>query len=276
MQRFILLVVAAAALFTATPLSGQSRLRNASRERRIEEALAAVAPAAVSAFRRATEALDSGRNAEAEPLFREVTAAAPEFTPAMRRLGAVLIELGRDGEGLPLLKQAVQVERSPENLSSLALGLAYRAGGNMGSIGERQTALGLAKEAARGNRDSDDDSYHALAAQIAIGLDDTGSFREAVEALTSKHPGTPATHYFAAIAAAMDGRWEQAEREIREAERLGLPHEAAERFLASGVHSRANVEVRALYGVPAGRVGSGLAGVVRRGTASLQQGAVVD
>ena len=247
MQRCIVLVVAAAALFTASSLAAQPRPRNASRERKIEEALASVAPGAVPTFRRATEARDSGRNAEAEPLFREVFAAAPTFTPAMRRLGGVLVELGREGEGLPLLKQAVQVDRSPENLVSLALGLAYRAGGKMGSIEDQQTALALAKESARANRDPDDESYHAMVAQLALGLDDNRSFREAAEALASQHPRTTATHYFAAIAAAMDGRWEQAEGEIREAERLGLPHEAAERFLASGVHSRANVWRYARY-----------------------------
>jgi Zn-dependent protease with chaperone function/tetratricopeptide (TPR) repeat protein len=247
MQRCLVLVVAAAALFTASPLAAQPRPRNASRERRIEEGLASVAPAAVPAFRRATQAMDSGRNAEAEPLFREVFAAAPAFTPAIRRLGAVLVELGREGEGLPLLNQAVQVDRSPENLAGLARGLAYRAGGKMGSIAEQQAALGLAKEAARANRDADDESYHAMVAQLAIGLDDNRLFREVVEALTTKHPRTAATHYFAAIAAAMDERWEHAEDEIRKAERLGLPHETAESFLATGVHSRANVWRYARY-----------------------------
>jgi hypothetical protein len=117
----------------------------------------------------------------------------------------------------------------------------------MGSIAERQTALNLMKEAARANGDADDESYHAMVAHLAIGVDDNRSFREAVEALTSKHPRTAAAHYFAAIAAAMDERWEHAEDEIREAERLGLPREAAESFLATGVHSRANVWRYARY-----------------------------
>ena len=246
MQRCIVLVVAAA-LFIPSSSAAQPRSRGASQERHIEEALASVAPAAVPAFRRATQAMDSGRNAEAEPLFRGVLAAAPTFTPAMRRLGGVLVELGREGEGLPLLKQAVQVDRSPENLLSLAVGLAYRAGAKMGSIAEQQTALALAQESARANRDPDDESYYVTVAQLALGLDEKRAFREAVEALAGQHPRTAATHYYAAIAAAMDERWEQAEHEIREAERLGLAHQVAERFLASGVHSRANVWRYARY-----------------------------
>jgi hypothetical protein len=97
------------------------------------------------------------------------------------------------------------------------------------------------------NRDSEDESYDATVAQFAIGLDDNLSFRQAVEVLTSKYPRAASTHYFAAVAAAIDGRWEHAEEEIREAERLGLPHEAVESFLASGVHTRANVWRYARY-----------------------------
>jgi tetratricopeptide (TPR) repeat protein len=200
MRRFMVLVVATAALLTAAPLAAQPQSRNASRERRIEEALASVSPASLPAFRRATEAMDAGKPAEAEPLYKEVLAAAPAFTPAMRRLGYVLIAVGRDDEGLVLLQQAVQIDRSPENLISLATRLAHRADGKtMRSADERRTALSLAKEAARTNRESDDESFHATVAQLALGLDDSRSFREAVDALTTRHPQKLATHYFSAI-----------------------------------------------------------------------------
>src|SRR5262245_13051284 len=103
MQRCVC-VVTAAALFIASSSAAQLRARDASRERRIEEALTAMAPTAVPDFRRATQAMDSGKPAEAEALFREVLAAAPTFTPAMRRLGGVLVEVDREGDGLALLK----------------------------------------------------------------------------------------------------------------------------------------------------------------------------
>lgn len=239
MQRLLVVVVAATALFTASS-AAQQQPRNVARERKIEEALASVAPGVVPAFRRATEAMDSGRHAEAEPLFREVLAAAPTFTPAIRRLGGLLIERGVEREGLDRLKQAVQLDRSPENLISLATGLAFRPGGKMGSIEEMHSALELAKEAAASNPDREDESYVALVAQLAFGLNDNNSFRGAVTVLKSNHPGTMATHYFSAIAAVLDEQWEQAESEIREAERLGLPKDTVEHFLASGVHTRAN------------------------------------
>lgn len=246
MQRSILLMVAAT-LLTASSVAAQSRSRNPSRERRIEDALASVSAGAVQTFRRATQAMDAGKHAEAELLFGEVLASVPAFTPAMRRLGGVLIELGRDKDGLALLNRAVQIDRSPENLVSLATALTYRAAGKMGSPTERKAALGLAKEAAELNDAPDDGSYDATVAQLALAVNDTVSFRQAVENLTSKQPQTAAAHYFAAVSAAMDGRWERAEDEIREAERLGLPHEAAESFLASGVHTRASAWKYARY-----------------------------
>jgi len=97
------------------------------------------------------------------------------------------------------------------------------------------------------NRDPDDDAYDAMVAQLAIGLEDQASFRLALDTLRSKYPRAASTHYFSAVAAAIDGYWEHAEDEIREAERLGLSHEAAESFLASGVHTRASAWRYARY-----------------------------
>ena len=241
------IIVAIIGVVTVFASHAQEQARNTPQERRIEEALTSLSPAALPSFRRATAAMDSGKHAEAEPLFREVLTAAPAFTPAMRRLGGTLIELGRDAEGLSLLRQAVQLERSPDNLLSLALGLVNRAGGKKGSLQERKVALGLAKEAARASLDPDDESYQAVVVQITTTLDDEPAFREAVGVLTRKYPHTMAAHYFGAILAATDGHWIRAEDEIREAERLGLHPQVVEDFLASGVHSRANAWRYARY-----------------------------
>ena len=168
MRQFILCILAVVAS-TASAVAAQPNERNASRERRIEESLGAISTSAVPTFRRATEAMDSGKYAEAEPLFREVLTSAPTFTPAIRRLGGVLVSLGRDVDGLALLNRAVQIDRSPENLISLAVGLAYRAGEKRGSPTEQQAALRLAKEAAGLNHDPEDESYDATVAQLALG-----------------------------------------------------------------------------------------------------------
>lgn len=247
MKRSLYLLVAATLFIASSPLSAQPVSRNTARERRIEEALASVSVAAVPTFRRATQAMDAGKFAEAEPLFREVLVSAPRFTPAMRRLGGVIMELGRDADGIALLNHAVQLDRSPENLISLATALAYRAGDRLGSTEERKTALGLATEAAQMNHDAEDASYDAAAAQIALSLDDTVAFHQTVDTMNRKYPRAIATRYYAAVDAAIDEHWEKAEDEIREAERLGLPHDVASRFLSSGVHSRATAWRYARY-----------------------------
>ena len=65
MRQFILCILAVVAS-TASAVAAQPNERNASRERRIEESLGAISTSAVPTFRRATEAMDSGKYAEAE------------------------------------------------------------------------------------------------------------------------------------------------------------------------------------------------------------------
>ena len=208
----------------------------------IEEALASVAPAAVPAFRRRDASHGLRQECRSGTAFQRGARCGagvhPRDAPTRwrpcrarsRERRTVPSETSRAGRTL---------SRKPGQPGSRTRVPRGREDGiNRGTAELRSDSQ---KSLLDANRDSDDESYHAMVAQLAIGLDDNRSFREALEALTSKHPRTAATHYFAAIAAAMDERWEQAEDEIREAERLGLPHEAVESFLASGVHSRANV-----------------------------------
>src|SRR5262245_49559877 len=113
------------ALLLAPPASAAPGGRSAERESRIAGQLRAIAPDAVPKFEQATAAMDRGDDAAGVQGFREVLTLAPQFTPAMRRLGGTLIHAGNVREGLSLLQQAVAVDRSPENLFSLAQGIAF-------------------------------------------------------------------------------------------------------------------------------------------------------
>jgi Zn-dependent protease with chaperone function len=99
----------------------------------------------------------------------------------------------------------------------------------------------LAKEANERYQAFDDPSYPELVAQLALGLDQQTEFRQATEILVQKYPNLMTTHYFNAIRLAIDESWIAAENEIKRAERLGLPSAAVQRFLDSGVHSRARL-----------------------------------
>ena len=154
-------------LFSAI-LYGQQHARNPKKEQLILDKLAAVAPGAVETFQRGTEALDKGDYAQAIQLYREVTKQAPTFSPALRRLGFSLAAVGQTDDGLTLLDKAVTIERSPENLASLAQVLAHPSQGKEGTEAQREMALTLVKEANEKVQSTDDPSYSLLMAQIAL------------------------------------------------------------------------------------------------------------
>ena len=138
MRRSFLLLVAVTLLTATRSLASPHPPRDSPRERKIEQALELISPGAVPTFRRATQAMDSDKNAEAEPLYREVLASAPQFTPAMRRLGYALNALGRHADALAFLNRAVQLDRSPENLISLVDVLAFRRPGTRHQLRSRR------------------------------------------------------------------------------------------------------------------------------------------
>jgi hypothetical protein len=245
-------------MLVASAAVAQPSQRNAQVERRIEQRLEAVAPDAVRTFQQATVAFDKQDNVEAARLYQEVLAKAPGFSPALRRLGYSLARAGSLEQGLAYAQQAIQSERSPENLITLAQILALPVRGQESSTVARSRALTLAKEASALTHDDNDPSYLLFTAQMALSLDMTSDFRTVVGQLADKYPREMPTHYFKAILAAVDEDWLLAEAEIRQAQKLGLPDAAVERFLSSGVRLRANIRRGlgyAVYAVGAWAVG---------------------
>ena len=212
--------------------------RDWEKERVIVANLEAISPESVTSFESATQALDSGDFKQAAIEYRVVLEAAPDFDPALRRLGAAYVELGHYEKGIALLERAIAIERSPANLFSLAYALGYPGQDRGEPSREALTrAQSLAIEAAR--LDPEDASMATLPAQLALTLDAIPEFGEAVDLMLANHPGHMPTHYFAAIRAAIDEDWLEAERQIKEAGRLGLPQEAIDEFLAMGVGQHA-------------------------------------
>lgn len=220
--------------------------RDMAKEELIWRELQSVAPGSVETFKAATVAMDQGDYEKSARLYGEVLKKAPDFEPAMRRLGGSLIRTGRTREGLSLIERAVEKSRSPENLISLVQVLAYPGQGETGSKQNMERALPLAKEAARAHTGNDPD-YWAIVAELSLGLEREQDFREATGVLVRQHPNTIAAHYFSAILAAGDGDWTKAEDDIKKARSLGLPAEIANEMLASGIHTRATVWRYAYY-----------------------------
>ena len=232
-------VALATVIMLSTSANTQQTARNQRKEQLIVEELANVAPRTVETFRRATDAMDREDYKQAVQLYREVTLQAPRFTPALRRLGLSLAALGQSDEGLVLLETAVQDERSPENLVSLAQVLANPSPGKDGTPDQLSRALAFAAEAHQKYKAADDPSYALLLAHLGMVLQKEAEFREATSTLVKNNPELMATHYYNAVLLALDGRWIRAENEIKKAEQMGLPPQAAKEFLDSGVHTRA-------------------------------------
>lgn len=224
----------------------QSGNRDDEKEKSIWQSLNTIAPASVETFKAATDALDKGDYAESERLYEQVLKKAPQFDPALRRRGFALVELGRSDEGMVLLEKAVQIKRSPENLISLAQNLAFPGAGKQSSKANKERALELAKLADQSNSEADP-SYPFLVAELSLDLDREQDFRIVMAKIGKNYPDLMGTHYFAAILASLDSDWIKAEEEIGKARSLGLPAEAADAFLASGVHTRATVWRYAYY-----------------------------
>src|SRR5207247_3885072 len=164
---------------------------------------------------------------------------------------------------MPQFERAVQVKRSPENLSALANFLAF-PGPNRTAIREsQQRALDLMKEAVGKTRQPEPCDLF-LTAQIAGQLQNEMEFRQATRQMLEKFPDLAGSHYLNAICATMDERWTEAEDEIRRAEQLGLPSDIVKQFLDSGVHRRAQrLALRLVFTVSRHRVDCRPRSVVR-------------
>lgn len=232
-------ILAGALAFWLAVFSGwaAASTRDLEREAQIEKELGQIHPELVGPFRAARIAFDTENYAEAGRLLREITAKAPDYDVAFRRLGSCLVREGKRAEGLALCERAVALNRSSENLSTLAYNLAVDKSGDEHRA-DCERALQLLRECRTKPRGTELDTL-ALTAQVALGLNNRGEIHAANALLAKKYPNELATHYFGAVEAALEQHWLRAEKEIRKAEKLGLTHEAAQKFLDSGIHSRA-------------------------------------
>lgn len=226
---------------TALTLAAQTPTRDLEQEKAIWDELHSIAPDSVEDFKAGTLALDSGDYDESIRRYESVRKLVPKFDHVLRRLGYALVAKGEVVKGFELLEMALRIRRSPENLLGLAKTLAYPNETSQGSKEQKSRALALAKEADRVPKTGDDSAYKIMVGQLALELEQLDDFRNATEQLVAKYPDLMVTHYFNAILAAIDEKWITAENEIKKAESMGLSHEVVQRFLDSGVHTRATV-----------------------------------
>ena len=226
-------------------MNAYGRGRDTPEEHEIELQLGKISPESVENFKKATAALDRQDHAKASDLYAQVLAKAPDFDPALRRMGSALIELGQREKGLGLISMALSHERSSDNLISLAYARGFPSRGQA-SDEDKRAALLLAKEAFQKSSDSD---ALFIQANMSMLLGDRQEFGKAVRLCQASFPEQMATHYFSAIKAADEQEWVLAEKEIRRAGALGLDAEAVDAFLAAGVHRHVLIHRFTVLGV---------------------------
>ena len=237
--KFIFLTSLFMLVMAASSATAQEEQRNMQKEAEIWKELASISPSSVETFKLATEAMDRGDSMEAIRRYGEVMIEAPDWDVVNRRLAFSLMGTGQMEEGLKLLRKAVQLKRSPENLISLAQMMAYPGPNIQTSTKDKEQALLLAKEASARRTDQSDASYTILVAQLALDLNNVPDFRVATKELVSRHQNLMVTHYFNAILAASDSEWFTAKQEIERAGQMGLPADVVESFLVdTGIRTR--------------------------------------
>jgi Zn-dependent protease with chaperone function/tetratricopeptide (TPR) repeat protein len=199
----------------------------------IEELSRAAKPETVESFKTATEALDSGRFEEAETQYREVLKQAPDFEPAMRRLGYALVALGRKAEGLELTKKALDRNRSVENLVGRASSLLSSNDPQyQPTQAEKNEALLLGREAWQKSGSADEGSA-VLVAETLLMSDKIEEFKSFARTLKTALPNSARAAYYSAIVLAEDGDLDGAEAEIARSKQLGAPDETVEPLLSA-------------------------------------------
>jgi tetratricopeptide (TPR) repeat protein len=182
---------------------GQTNSRDMQKESAIWDQLRAVAPDLVATFKQGTEKMDAGDFTTAASLYQKVLDAAPAFDPAIRRLGSCLYEAGDTDHGIAQLERAVQLHRSPENLSTLAQFLAFPGQNKPATREAQQRAMDLIQEATRKSPQPQASDLFTTA-RIAIQLENEKEFRQATRQMVEKFPDLAGSHYLNAIRAKMD------------------------------------------------------------------------
>ncbi|HEX8408211.1 MAG TPA: M48 family metalloprotease, partial [Thermoanaerobaculia bacterium] len=198
---------------------------------RLERELGAKDEAALVLWKQASVAREAARHEDAIRLYEQVYARVPDFVHALRRQSGEEMRAGRRDAALAHGRQAVQLDRSPENMASLALILMST---ETMTPAELEEAKPLAREAA--NARPDDEFMQSILAAAGQQAQDITMIREATIRLESIAPKSVPTHMFRVMVAASEGDWQEADAALLRAKTFGMPlaeYESTRKALAS-------------------------------------------
>jgi Zn-dependent protease with chaperone function/Flp pilus assembly protein TadD len=211
-----------------------SPTRDPNLERTIEQQLQKIDAASVPIYQEATKNMDEGNYEKSKQLYKQVIAQAPEFSTAYRRLGYIELNLNNLDRAEELTRKALALEPNSYNQSSLALILLQKD-----TPKDSQEAYDLATLA---TESLPDDEQALLALMASAGaINNLEVARTANARLLEVDPNNPLVHYFAGLLSATDRKWEKAEAELAYSQKLGMPADAVQQVLGSGIARNAMI-----------------------------------
>jgi len=189
-------------------------------DRKIEAELRALDPKAADLFIEAKTASERGDLDGAAERLERVRASAPSFVHATRRLCGVEARRGHRDRAIALCREAVTEDRSALNLAALAFALTASKGAIPDA--DAQEALKLSQKASL-EEDPVSAYTQLVLCQSALAARDSAALLTCADRLQWVAPNAMGTHYFSAIAAASQGRPNQAMLELDVAHAQGLP-----------------------------------------------------
>jgi len=199
-------------------------------DRRITTEIERQDPEAARLFREANLARENGEREKAAALYEDVAKRLPNNPHASRRLAGEKLEMGDRAAALELSRQALALDRTPENLVNMANALATGVQRSTPSAAQLDEALTLAREAIA--MQPDEFGYLAIA-QIALTKDDLDLLSEATGKLKQIAPDSISTHIVDAIFQASNDDFDAAYRALGRAKELGLPDEDYDHYRTS-------------------------------------------
>ena len=224
---------------------GSASSRDTAAEQLIYDRLAAINPAAVSVFKTATEAMDTGNNTAARAGYEQVLKLAPDFPDALRRLSYVLSRLNDDDGAVTAAQRAVKLDPSGFNLLALTQALLSR-----NTPADRVEALKQAKATA--DKLPNDPDVLFVLGFAGVENNDTATVQQASRQMLQISPNAPQTHFINGMGLALSEQWEMAEQELLLSKSLGMPADYIDKILAGGISSQAALarwERRGAYAV---------------------------
>ena len=212
------MALAFAVTLTSAPAGAQDTQQ--ARDARIEAELRSQSPEAESLYVAGTAAYVHSDFSSSLVLMRRAGQTLPGNAHIMRGEGLTLLALGQRDSALDLIRGALARAHTADNLAALAYALLRTPPGVTPVPADLHLAASYCDEAIA--LDPTYAWHRILRCEIALMEGNVEALRTQVKTLRSIAPDSLATHVFAAIAEAVDGRPKRAKDELEAAHRLGL------------------------------------------------------